>query len=129
MPNPFVLTVIPKGSPQHPRFVIADQFSMVWTGDAWSPDETEGLLFADEDEVASAVRELLLGAYDDTPVVRFVAPLVVELRSHEPVDIESVRSWLMRAARLYTNTDFGNGPDDSLALLSINWFDLKKAEE
>jgi len=129
MSNPFVLTVIPKGSPEHPRFVVANDLHMIWTGEAWSLDEGDGLLFADEAEVASAVRELLLGAYDGTPVVRFVAPLVIELRSHVSVDIEAVRSWLMRAARLYTNSDFGNGPDDSLALLSINWFDLKRAEE
>ena len=130
MENPLVLSIIPKDTPIHPRFVIGNQLAQVWTGEGWSNDEVDGLLFADESEIAEVVRELLLGAYEDKSVFRFVCPFQIEIRSDTPPDLEAVRWWLIRAARLYADSTFGNGPgDDSLALLSIIWFDLKKAEE
>lgn len=124
-----VLSVQPRGTPNHPRYLISDQLSRVWTGKDWSFNESDGLLFDGEDVAGDACRELLLDQYDTKPAFRFTAPVTIEIRSDRPPDLETVRWWLIKAARLYTVSKHGNGPHDGLALVSINWLDLTEDEK
>jgi hypothetical protein len=123
-----VLSLIPKGQPEHPRYLVANQLRQFWTGDEWSPDENHALLFANETEVAWACTEILTEHAKDKPVFRFVAPVEIEIRSDDPTDLRSVQLWLMRAARLYVDYK-QDGLSDGTAILSIDWTKLEQVGE
>jgi len=130
MPDPPIISVVPKGTPDHPRYLISDQRHQVWDGTDWNDDENAGLLFACEREVGQVVRDLLLEQCCDKPSFVFTAPVKIEVRSNEPPDLVDLKLWLMRAVRLYTDSRLGNGPSNgSVVLISINWLDLTKTEE
>ena len=124
-----VLSLIPKGQPEHPRYLVANQHRQFWTGDEWSPDENHALLFANESEVAWACTEILIEHAQNKPIFRFVAPVEIEIRSDEPPDFADVQLWLMRAARLYVDYQQQSGLTDGTAILSIDWVELKEVSE
>lgn len=130
MSNPHVLTVLPKGTPAHPRFMIANQLQQVWTGQTWSADEANGLLFADEDDVGLACRELLLAQAGNKPVFRFLASIEIEVHSDKKPEWAEVAFWAIRAVQL--TVDYhqnGSGPiSGSVAVLKIDWATLKEIE-
>ena len=95
MSDPHVLTVLPKGTPAHPRFVIADQLGKVWTGDDWSDDDSSGLLFADLDALGPVCREILLGQAAEKPVSRFLASIEIEVRSDKKPEWAEVAVWAL----------------------------------
>ena len=123
-----VLSLISKGCPDHTRFLIANQNKQFWTGDGWSHEEDEGLLFADETEVGDVCTEILTKYSKDKPIFRFVAPVEIEIRSDKPPDLQAIQLWLMRAARLYVDYQ-QDGLSDGTAILSIDWLKLKEASE
>jgi hypothetical protein len=130
MSNPHVLTILPKGTPAHPRFVIANQLGKVWTGQAWSAEEANGLLFADEDVVGRVCRELLLGQAAEKPVCRFTASIEIEIRSDKKPEWAAVAFWAIRAVQL--TVDYhrnGSGPvSGGVAVLRIDWATLREIE-
>ena len=128
MPEPLVLSLIPKGQPEHPRYFVANQLRQFWTGNGWSHNEDEGLLFANETDVAWACTKILTEHSKDKLVFRFVAPVEIEIRSDSPPDFSTIQLWLMRAARLYVDYK-QDGLTDSTAILSIDWKQLKEAGE
>lgn len=123
-----VLSLIPKGQPEHPRFLISNQHRQFWTGDEWSHNEQSATLFANETEVAWACTEILTEHVKEKPAFRFVAPVEIEIRSDDPPDLRSVQLWLMRAARLYVDYKQG-GLSDGTAILSIDWTKLEQIGE
>ena len=125
MPNPPVLSLIPKGCPDHPRFLIADQRQRIWTGNGWSEDENDGLLFASEKDAGQVAFEILSEATKNKPCFKFVAPVEIEVRSDEPPDMMALMIWLMKAARLFV--DYRQpGLPDATTFLSIDWTRLKE---
>jgi len=128
MPKPLVLSLIPKGQPEHPRYLVANQLQQFWTGDNWSHDEDEGLLFANETEVSWASSKILTEHAKDKPLFRFIAPVEIEIRSDEPPDFGALQCWLMHAARLYV--DYTQpGLSDGTLILSIDWTKLEQLGE
>jgi hypothetical protein len=130
MESPIVLTVLAKGTPAHPRFMIADQFNRVWTGEAWSDDENDGLLFADLSDLGPVCREILLGQAAEKPVFRFSATIEIEVRSDRKPDWAAVAAWAIRAVQL--TVDYhqnGSGPvSGGVAVLRVDWATLKEIE-
>ena len=128
MPNPLVLSLIPKGHPDHPRFLIANQNKQYWTGDGWNENEDHGLLFADEREIGNVATAILTAHCADKPVFRFTVPLGIEIWGDKPPSIEVIRAWLMRAVRLYV--DYHQGQlGDGVGLVSLNLLGLKEDGE
>ena len=123
-----VLSIIPKGQPEHPRYLVANQLRQFWTGDGWSTDENDGLLFVDEADAGWACTEILTEHVKEKPAFRFVAPVEIEIRSDEPPDLRGIQWWLMRAARLYVDYK-QHGLSDGTAILSINWSQLKGKDQ
>ncbi len=127
MSKPPVLSLIPKGSPDHPRFILANQRQEFWTGVEWSTDEDNGLLFANIKDVAQVTSELLSEATKNKRCFKFVAPVEIEVRADEPPDLTALMIWLMKAARLFT--DYRQpGLPDATTLLSVDWTELREAE-
>ena len=128
MSKPLVLSLIARGRPEHPRFLIANQHRKFWTGHDWSHNEDEGLLFANEVDAGWACTEILTEHSKDKPVFRFVAPVEIEIRSASPPDLADIQLWLIRAASLYVDYK-QSGLSDGTAILSINWKQLKEVSE
>jgi hypothetical protein len=130
MESPFFLTVLPKGTPAHPRFVIANQLQQVWTGQTWSDEKGNGLLFAEPNDVGLACRELLLAQAGNKPVFRFLASIEIEVRSDKKPEWAEVVYWAIRTVQL--TVDYhrnGSGPiSGSVAVLKIDWSKLKEIE-
>lgn len=123
-----VLSLIAKGSAEHPRFILANQRQEFWTGDGWSPDEQAAALFADEAEAGRVCFDILTESAKDKPTFRFTAPVEIEVRSDRPPTLANVRFWLMKAARLFVvYRQCGAGPTtDGVTLLSIDWTQLEQ---
>ena len=118
-----ILSLIPKGHPDHPRYLIANQNQEFWTGHGWSYAEDDGLLFADEREIGNVAAKLLTAHCGDKPVFRFTVPLEIEIRSDGRPALSDVRWWLMRAVRLYV--DYHQGPlGNGVGLVSLNFSGL-----
>lgn len=128
MSKPPVLSLIPKGSPDHPRFILANQHQECWTGRDWSTDENDGLLFANMRDVARVTNELLSEATKNKRSFKFVAPVEVEVRADESPDLTALMVWLMKAARLSVDYKVP-GLADAVTLLSIDWTELREAGE
>ena len=120
-----VLSLIARGRPEHPRYLVANQLQQFWTGDNWSHDEDEGLLFANETEVSWACTKILTEHFKDKPVFRFVAPVEIEIRSDEPPDLGAIQWWLMRAAQLYVDYQ-QSGLSVDTPIFAIDWTQVKE---
>ena len=127
METPFVLSLIPKGTPNHPRFVIGNQVQ-VWTGNEWSLDEHEGLLFGSEDDAHNAC--VGMAEFEGKPAFRFTCPLHIEIRCDLPPDLDDLKIWLARNARLFVN-DAPNEigvEHDGLAVVKVDFYELEMSD-
>lgn len=115
------------GTQEFPRWRIASTDKEYWDGNDWVADPRKGLLYADVGLAARDSDELLRLQYGDKPCLkRVTVPLMVEVRSDQPIDPEALKAWLKKAATMYVDyRQHGNGPDNSLALLAINWEEVK----
>lgn len=128
MSNPLVLSVIPKGNPNHRRFMLSNQLKQVWNGTDWSFDESKALLFANENELGKACEQILKESLHDKTVFRFTAPVTVEVLSDFVPCMLDLQFWLIHAARLYVDyLQCGNGPNEGgVVLLSIDWTKMEE---
>lgn len=126
--RPVVLSLINKGTPDHPRFLISDQFMRFYDGEAWTENEEKGLLYADSNEACKEMQRLLAVDYEGLPVRRFRAPIYLDLYAASDIPIHEVASWLVRVARLLIDSPkFGNGPvEGALGLTHIDWTELEE---
>lgn len=126
--RPIVLSLVSRGSPEFPRYAIADQFLRYWTGETWSDDEDHGLLFADPNTACDEMQKLLMVDYMDKPVRRFRAPIYVDLYTANDVTLRDLKDWLFKVSRLLIDSPkHGNGPvEGSLGLCQIDWSELEE---
>lgn len=132
MEKPFmILSVHRTGTPQFPRYVIGDQFNRVWSGDGWSENERDGLLYGDSPEACLEVQRLLQLEYTDKPVRRFRAPVYLDLYADEPLPTVQIVRWLSKASRLLIDSpQQGNGPaEGTLGLVRIEWGEIEEVQE
>ena len=118
------LSIFPRGTADQPRFLLANQSKMFWTGKGWSDKEADAMLLYDENECASLCEKLHRIENLDRPVTKFVAPGEVEV--YGDADFDEVQLWLMRAARLYVDYKQAENKD---AILKIRWSKLQKVEQ
>lgn len=123
MLSPFVLSLISKGTPTHPRFLIGNQV-LVWTGDHWSLEEEDGLLYASENDAKASC--LSMTNFCQKPNSRYSCRIEIEVKSDSPPDIDALRRWLSKNARLYVNDGLSSmdGEHDSLIVAKVDFFGL-----
>lgn len=124
MNNPFVITLVSKGTPRHQRFILGNKI-LTWDGTDWNLDENEGLLFGSEHD-ARAVCEAIED-FSSKPSYRFSCPVQIEVRCDSPPDVDELRLWMSRNARLYVH-DSPSSADvdhDGLALMKVDFFKLE----
>ena len=127
MNDPVVITLEAVGTKQFPRWRIATRDSRYWDGKDWTAKRNAALLYADPGVAAKDADEILRLQYADQPCIRRITvPLLIEVRSDQQIDVEALKTWIKKAATLYVDyRQHGNGPENSLVLLSINWEEIR----
>ena len=128
--DPPVLQATPAfGAEGADRFVIQNlKNHHVWTGDDFSPDWKNAVLYANVNRACGDMRQIMLRVYDGEPLTIFEAPCRVEVFGYAPM--LHVQQWLSRASLLKLRTDdYGNGPNDTLTIPTIHWSEMKLIDE
>ena len=89
------------GRPEWPRWIIKDEFERVFTGNAWSVDRKEALLFADRPFVESERTRLTL---EFVPQV-FQVNVLIEVLSNQPLSMEAIKEYMSKHARFEIEGD------------------------
>jgi hypothetical protein len=128
------LTPVPvieqRGTEEHPRFVIVSQDGgKYWNGSAWG-DEKESRLYEDINEVAWLARAIHIMPFNDLDSTHYVVPLLVEVKSETPINMEVLTDWLISHAHVNVDyTEEEHGPKGSCVLLVVDWGGLTPKEQ
>ena len=128
--QPIILSLIPRGNPEFPRYSISDQYLRYWTGETWTEpgkDQT-ALLYSSSNEALIEMNRLLVVEHSTLTVTRYVAPIYIELRSEKPIPMDELKRWLLRATKLLIDSPkHGNGPvAGSLGSCRIEYGELEE---
>ena len=116
------------------RFFLADGENNYWNefGQTWTENFKEATLFDDCDEAEEVMHDLLLRQIPGQ-LHSFTAPVVVTLKTSEPVDLAAFQAWLNDWAQLWIAASNARGPSpgpgESLVMVQIGWKDLKKGHK
>ncbi len=129
-----ILSVLAAGTPEHPRYVIADQYLRYFAlENGWSEqrDMSAATLFATCEEALRMVDTLLVVRHSDLPRKVYTAPVTIELFSPDQVPERDLQQWLMRVAKLILDTpEYGNGPiAGSYGSVRIDFGQLKEVPQ
>lgn len=127
-----ILSVVATGTPEHPRYVIADQYLRYFALEkGWSEqrDMSAATLFATCEEALRMVDTLLVIRHCDLPKKTYTVPVTIELYSPQEVSDRDLQQWLMRVSKLVLDTPrHGNGPvAGSYGSVRIDYSKLKEA--
>ena len=109
------------------RFFLSDDDGNFWNGHTWTSNFQDAELWADADEAAWKMHDLMKAQVPGA-LYQFVAPVFVDVKSEEPVDLVELQAWLDKAVKVFMNAKHGVGPGDAMVMLRIDWEDLKKRE-
>ena len=128
--KPITYSVVPAGTVKYPRFRIANQYGQYWDGEDWVGEEHRGLAYANSNDACLEVQRLLMGEYNQLPVKKYCAPVMIDLFSNHEIPIEDLKQWLLKVSKLILNNDdHGNGPvNGSLGCISIDWGQLEEVK-
>jgi len=111
-----ILSVVRAGNPDFERFLIEDDHGRQWTGQDFSD---QGVLYALRNRACADVHAILKGFFQVEPV-RYMAPVVIEV--YGEADVGKVARYLSQASILHIATGkYGNGPEGTLVLPTIEW--------
>lgn len=114
------------GPAYSPRFFIVDQYCNYWNESGWTKNLSEAGLFADPNEVAKKMHDILLNEVPGE-LVRFVAPVIVEIKTGHSVSLKALQAWLDKAVEVFIDARQGTGPaPESMVMLRIDWDKLKE---
>jgi hypothetical protein len=125
--EPPILKAIPDfGTPVATRWAIQNLVDdQVWTGNCFSPDWNRARLYAEPNDACLDMRKIMIRAYDHQPLTVYEAPTRIEVFGD--VEMRQLQHWLSRAAVLrIRNSEYGNGPKDTLAMPAIHWAEMKR---
>ena len=109
------------------RFFLKDGKGNFWNenGQCWTHTFQDAARFSNQDDIGERMHELMLQI--PGKLQTFVAPIVVEVKAQEPVDLEALQDWLDKAVQVFLNARHGTGPTkQSMAMMRICWNHLKE---
>lgn len=128
--QPIILSLIPRGTPEFPRYSISDQYLRYWTGETWSEQGKDqgAVLYSSANEALTEMNRLLVVEHADLTLTRYVAPLYIELRAETPISLHDLTMWLFKATKLIIDSpQHGNGPvAGSLGSCRIAYGEMKE---
>jgi hypothetical protein len=105
------------------RFFLTDGGEHRWhETEGWNPKEAT--LFATADAAGRKMHELMQALPGQ--LYRFMAPLIVEVKSPMPVDLAALQEWLDKAVEVYINATHGVGPGECMVMIQFGWDELKE---
>ena len=112
------------------RYFLRDGQNNFWNemGQAWTSNFQDATLWADCGEISQKQRDLML-SQNPGGVQNFVAPMFIEVKAEEPVDVHALRKWLSEAVQIWVDSHYGTGPGDSMLMVSLDWDALMKRED
>ena len=116
------------------RFFLTDDENNYWNeyGQTWTENFQEAALFANCDEAEEVMHDRMLRQIPGE-LHSFTAPVVVTLKTSEPVDLVAFQAWLNERVQLWIDASNARGPSpgpgESLVMVQIGWKDLKKGEQ
>lgn len=108
-----ILSLIPRGSPDHLRYLIANQYLQYWTGETWSDqsDDKKALVYHSANEALHEMRKMLMTEHQHLPMKRYRAPIYIDLFSDAPISEHDLKQWLVKVSKLILDSPkHGNGP-------------------
>ncbi len=131
--RPIILSLVDTGTPDYPRYMIADQYLRYWAEGAWTEqnDTKKAALYVDAEAAITEINRLLMVEYGGKRLYRFKASVYIDLHTDNPIEIKELQLWLMRVSKLVMDAPrFGNGPvAGSLGLCHINWDELTELKD
>lgn len=128
--QPIVLSLIPRGSPNHQRYLIANQYLQYWTGETWSEqyDDKNALVYHSSNEALHVMRIMLMTEHQHLPVKKYRAPLYIDLFSDKEISEHDLKQWLFKVTKLIVDSPkHGNGPvAGSLGTCRIEYSEMEE---
>lgn len=109
------------------RYYIYDREHNYWNGSGWTTKHKEAHLWADPSEAAATMHEIMLTLPGG--LQRFLVPVVIEVKSLEPVSAEALREWLDKAVQVFVDASHGTGPGESMVMLQLSWDKVKEVND
>lgn len=128
--QPPLLKAVPEfGTDDAPRYAIQNLVNeQYWTGECFTPDAKKAMLYAHPNDACMDMRLIMLKVYDEEPRRIFVAPTKIEVFGE--ASMRQIQCWLSRAALMrIRNSEYGNGPNNSLVMPAIHWAEMKRADQ
>jgi hypothetical protein len=113
------------------RFFLRDGQNNFWNEmcQAWTSRHRDATLWADGDEISAKMRELM-DSQIPGEIQSFAAPVFIDVKSDEKVDLEALRTWLAEAVEVFMNANYGTGPgDNSMVMMHLDWDELLRKED
>jgi hypothetical protein len=112
------------------RYFLVNRKRRFWTGDGWTRNLRKAMRFASLRDVHDEYQRLLARLFEDVPVREFEAVIRVRVYTNRPFDLETLRDYLNRWARVGVDCENTNdGPqDDCLILQRADYSALKEVK-
>lgn len=129
--RPFFMSVINLGTPEFPRFCIADQKLRYWTGEKWTRPKQDSLalVYATEKSAIDDMYKLMTKDYSHLKKKTYKVPLYVEVFSDTDIPLRDLKWWLFRTTKVIVDSpSYGNGPvEGSLGTVRIEYSEMNEA--
>ena len=125
--EPPILKAIPDfGTPAATRWAIQNLVNdQLWTDDCFSHDWNRARLYAEPNHACMDMTLQMISAYEHEPLTVYEAPTRIEVFGE--VELRRLQHWLSRSAVLrIRNSEYGNGPNGSLAMPAIHWAEMER---
>ena len=117
---PKTMICVHLGTPYAPRLCIMDDDHNYWSSEGWTKDPKKAELFVATPEAGERLRELTMSQVPGK-VSTFGTNMILEVKSDKPVNLEELKAWLIKNAKLYFDTDA-----EVMVIVHINWNQLKE---
>lgn len=128
--QPFFMSVINLGTPEFPRYGIADQNLRFWNGDGWTEPEADAgaRVYNTEKDATDAMQGIMTQDHRHLQKKLFMAPVYIEVYSDKDISLRDLKMWLFRTTTVTVDSPrHGNGPvEGSLGIVRIEYSEMKE---
>ena len=117
---PKTMICVRLGTPYAPRLCIKDDDQNYWSTAGWTKDPEKAELFVSTQEAGERLRELTMTQVPGK-LSTFDTKLVLEVKSNKPLNLDNLKDWLGKNAKLYFDTDA-----EVMVIVKIYWDQLKE---
>jgi len=129
--QPFFMSVINLGTPEFPRYGIADHQLRYWNGDGWTKPEADSgaRVYATENAATEVMYGIMTQDHQHLPKKTYVVPVYIEVFSDTDIPLRDPKWLLFRTTKVIVDSPrHGNGPvEGSLGTVRIEYSEMTEA--